>query len=341
MKRLITVPLIAVMALTLLLGCADAGPKRFVYAYFDCFDTVTELTLYANTQSEANEAADYVHRRLIYLNKLFDIYHEYEGVTSLKTVNDNAAAAPVAVAEETVRLMLFAKKAYDLTGGTVNAAMGSVLSIWHEYRENGLEHPKIACLPDINELKSAYEHTDMAAVIIDEAESTIYFTDPELKLDVGATAKGFAAQLVAEELSERGVGSALLSLGGNVCALGTKPDGSMWNIAVQDPRSDGSIGRVAIGSQSLVTSGDYQRFYTVDGVRYNHIIDPQTLMSADRFLSVTVMCDDGAMADALSTALFIMDYEEGSELIAAIDGAEALWINKDGTLLYTSGFDIK
>ena len=116
-----------------------------------------------------------------------------------------------------------------------------------------------------------------------------------------------------------------MSLGGNVCALGTKPDGSMWNIAVQDPRSDGSIGRVAIGSQSLVTSGDYQRFYTVDGVRYNHIIDPQTLMSAD----------------ALSTALFIMDYEEGSELIAAIDGAEALWVNKDGTLLYTSGFDIK
>ena len=319
MKRLITVPLIAVMALTLLLGCADAGPKRFVYTYFDCFDTVTELTLYANTQSEANEAADYVHQRLIYLNKLFDIYHEYE----------------------TVRLMLFVKKAYDLTGGTVNAAMGSVLSIWHEYRENGLEHPETACLPDINELKSAYEHTDMAAVIIDEAESTIYFTDHELKLDVGATAKGFAAQLVAEELSERGVGSALLSLGGNVCALGTKPDGSMWNIAVQDPRSDGSIGRVAIGSQSLVTSGDYQRFYTVDGVRYNHIIDPQTLMSADRFLSVTVMCDDGAMADALSTALFIMDYEEGSELIAAIDGAEALWVNKDGTLLYTSGFDIK
>ena len=342
MKRLFAA-LTALMLLLSFAGCEKADSK-YQYMFFDVFDTVTELTIYAKSESSAVAAAQSAHERLIYLNKIFDIYNEYDDAVSLMSVNNSAAVSPVKVSRETMDLLLFSKEAYDVTAGSVNIAMGSVLSIWHEYREAGLENEETAELPPMDELVAASEHTSIDSLVLDEENLSVYFTDPYLKLDVGAVAKGFAGQVVTDELNsliESGeISAALLSLGGNVCAAGTKLTGDNWQVAVQNPLGDGNAAMASIGEGYMVTSGDYQRYYTVNGVRYNHIIDPGTLMSADKFASVTVICSDGALADALSTALFIMDLDEGRALIESIDSAEALWIYSDGSMVYTDGFNI-
>ena len=342
MKR-IAAMLLIIAALFAPCGCKKTDAK-YQYAFFDIFDTVTELTIYAKDEAAAADAAKAAHERLIYLNRLYDIYNEYDDAVSLMAVNASAAKAPVSVSDETMALLKFAKEAYTLTGGRVNAAMGSVLSIWHDYREAGLADEANAALPPMELLEKAAEHTDINSIVLDEANGTVFFTDSMVRLDVGAIAKGFAGQLVMDELSlrigEGQISAALISLGGNVCAAGTKPNGEAWQIAVQDPRCGDNAATASIASGYVVTSGDYQRYYTVNGVRYNHIIDPDTLMSADKHASVTVISSDGALADALSTALFIMDTGEGRALIDSIDDAEALWIAKDGGITRTDGFNI-
>lgn len=342
MKR-IAAMLLIIAALFAPCGCKKTDAK-YQYAFFDIFDTVTELTIYAKDEAAAADAAKAAHERLIYLNKLYDIYNEYDDAVSLMAVNASAAKAPVSVSDETMALLKFAKEAYKLTGGRVNAAMGGVLSIWHDYREAGLADEANAKLPPMELLEQAAEHTDINSIVLDEAKGTVFFTDDMVRLDVGAIAKGFAGQLVMDELSlrigEGQISAALISLGGNICAAGTKPNGEAWQIAVQNPRGGDNAATVSIASGYVVTSGDYQRYYTVNGIRYNHIIDPDTLISADKHASVTVISSDGALADALSTALFIMDTDEGRALIDSIDDAEALWIAKDGGITRTDGFNI-
>lgn len=342
MKRIAAILLI-IAALFAPCGCKKTDAK-YQYVFFDVFDTVTELTIYAENEAAAADAARAAHERLIYLNKLYDIYNEYDDAVSLMEVNRRAAIAPVEVSAETMALLKFAKEAYALTGGRVNAAMGSVLSIWHDYREAGLADEANAKLPPMELLEQAAEHTDINSIVLDEAKGTVFFTDDMVRLDVGAIAKGFAGQIVTDELNARieagEISAALISLGGNVCAAGTKPNGEAWHIAVQSPRGEGNAATVSIASGYVVTSGDYQRYYTVNGIRYNHIIDPDTLISADKHASVTVISFDGALADALSTALFIMDTDEGRALIDSIADAEALWIAKDGGITRTDGFNI-
>lgn len=342
MKRILAALLI-IAALIAGAGCTRRDAK-YQYVFFDVFDTVTELTIYAASEAAAADAAKAAHERMIYLNRLYDIYNEYDGVVSLMEVNRRAAIAPVEVSAETMALLEFAADAYALTDGRVNAAMGSVLSIWHDYRESGFEDEANAALPPMDALLSAARHTDMDAVILNRAESTVFFADDMLRLDVGAIAKGFAGQLVMDGLSlrigEGQISAALLSLGGNVCAAGAKPNGEEWQIAVQSPRGEGNAATVGIASGYVVTSGDYQRYYTVNGIRYNHIIDPATLMSADKYASVTVVSSNGALADALSTALFIADMDDGRAMLSRVDGAEAMWIAHDGSITQTDGFNI-
>ncbi len=159
--------------------------------------------------------------------------------------------------------------------------MGSVLSVWHDYREAGIENPSRAQVPGQQELQNAAEHVNLDQVQIDEQASTVYLPDEAMSLDVGAIAKGYATKRLAETLKEAGVTSALLSLGGNVETIGTKADGKPWRVGVQNPDTSAAkayLHVLKLTDTCLVTSGTYQRYYGVDGVRYHHIIDPDTLM---------------------------------------------------------------
>ena len=276
----------ALAALSLLAGCAaPQGPKRYEATFLDVFDTVTTVLGYAEDEETFRAAAQEVHDGLLSYHQLFDIYNDYDGINNLKTVNDNAGIAPVEVDGAIVELLTDCKDFYETTAGRVNVAMGSVLSLWHDARETAVNDPESAALPDEAALKEAAKHTDLSLVEIDEEASTVYLPDPDMRLDVGAVAKGWSVERVCEDAPE----GLLLSVGGNVRATGDKADGSPWVAGVQNPDGGAYLCTVEVRDVSVVTSGDYQRYFTVDGVRYHHIIDPDTLYPASYWRSVTIL----------------------------------------------------
>lgn len=340
MRRTIALIVLALMLLPLA-SCGRAEMKRYEASFLDVFDTFSQIVIYATDEQTAQTAAQLAYDELKTCHRLFDIYNTYEGINNLKTINDSAGASPVRVDARVTGLMECAKDMYALTGGRMNVAMGSVLRLWHTRRTEGLENPASAALPDTEALKSAAEHTDISDMVIDADASTVYLADADMSLDVGAIAKGYATELAARALEQSGITSALLSIGGNVRAIGTKGDGSAWRTSIQNPSLDEdeqSLTVAGLCDMSLVSSGGYQRYYMVNGKRYHHIIDPSTLMPADYFAGVSAVTRDSALADALSTALFVMPLDDGIELIKSIDGAEALWVLNDGTIIRSDGF---
>ena len=216
-----------------------------------------------------------------------------------------------------------------------------MLSIWHKYRELGLADPEYAAVPSAEELYRAGEHTDIDQMVLDPNASTVYLADPEMSLDVGAIAKGCAVELTARKMEAQGVDSLLMSIGGNLRSIGRKGDGTPWRAGVPNPdlsAKQQNLAVIDLTDASLVTSGSYQRYYTVDGQQYHHIIDPETLYPAEHHWAVSVWTADSGLADALSTALFVMSLDEGKALVEGWPGVEALWVQKDGTLEYSSGW---
>ena len=315
----------------------DPDLTRYQASFLELFDTVTVIVGYAEDEETFSELSDGFRSRLREYHELYDIYNDYDGVNNIKTINDNAGGEPVEVDQRIIDLLLFAKDMYERTDGRTNVMLGSVLSLWHDAREAGIDDPARAYLPDGAELEAANGHVSMDALVIDDEANTVQITDPEASLDVGAVAKGYAVQRVCDEMPS----GLLVSVGGNVCATGPRPtDGSDWVVGVQDP--DGGTNdyllTVNLTLGSIVSSGDYQRYYTVDGVRYSHIIDPETLYPPTLWRAVSVLVDDSGVGDALSTALFCLDLEDGQALLDEF-GAEAVWITADGELVYSDGFE--
>ena len=334
MKRL----LILLLSATLLLaGCGQvAQPEKQQYTatFLELFDTVTTVIGREYSEEAFQAKAQAVRDDLQYYHQLFDIYNDYEGVANIKTINDNAGIAPVTVDPVILTFLLDCKDYYADTHGKVNVAMGSMLQLWHVARNDGLRDPSQAKLPNEEQLAQAATHTAIDCIEIDEENATVFITDPAARLDVGAIAKGWATQRVAENAPE----GLLISVGGNVCATGPKlEDGTPWVIGIQDPEdSQQNLHTLYLTNGSVVTSGDYQRAYVVDGQKYHHIIDPETLMPATNWRSVSVVCADSGLADALSTGLFLMDLEQGKQL-AQEYGAEVLWVDRNGNEFMTAG----
>ena len=447
-KRIFSVLLAAALSLSLLAGCGSTsgstassaadGPQRYSTVFYDVFDTVTQVIAYCDSEEEFTAQMDALHADLVEYNQLYDIYNDYDGVTNIKTINDNAGIAPVTVDDKILGMLELAQTMYDTTGGKLNIALGSVLNIWHNYREAALaddndsnnqlptqeeldaaaQHCDIANLiidedaktvyladpamsldvgsvgkgyavelaqtmydttggklnialgsvlniwhnyreaaladdndsnnqlPTQEELDAAAQHCDIANLIIDEDAKTVYLADPAMSLDVGSVGKGYAVEQAAQAAEARGLTSALISVGGNLRAIGTKPDGSQWVGGVENPwnssevytTGSSTVAAVKMSDLSLVTSGDYQRYYVVDGVRYHHLIDPATLWPAAYFDGVSVLAPDSGVADCLTTGLFCLPLEEGKQLVESLDGVEALWCTTDGEVITSSGW---
>ena len=321
----------------LLCGCAGAGeePKQYSATFLTVFDTVTTIVGRDVSEAAFSEKAQAVHDELLIYHQLFDIYNEYEGLNNLKTVNDHPGQA-VTVDRAVIDLLLDCKRYHELTGGRVNAAMGSVLKLWHEAREDGLNDMANAYLPDADALAQAAQHASWDSVVIDEESSSVTITDPKLRLDVGAIAKGWSVQRVAENAPA----GLLISVGGNVCATGPKDStGTPWVVGVQDPDGgENYLHTLYLTKGSMVTSGDYQRAYLVDGEIYHHIIDPDTLYPGKLWRAVTVVCPDSGLADALSTALFLLPREAGQKLLDDC-ASTAMWVDAEGNIFYSTGFE--
>ncbi len=330
--------------LVCLAGCPETVSTEEKYnlkgmMYFSYFDTVSYVYSYADDSKETFETyCDGVSAILEEYNQLFDIYHEYSGVTNLRTINLNAGKEALKVDEKLIDFLVYAKETYQKTNGEMNVMMGSVLKLWHDCRSEASKNPENATIPTAEALELASAHTDISLLEIDVNNKTVRITDPQASIDVGALGKGYATEKAAQYLYDIGATSYVLNIGGNIRIIGTKKDGTGWKTGVKNPLDTNLYAlTLNLADTSCVTSGDYERYFVVGGEKYHHVIDKDTLFPSVYFSSVTVITKDSGLADALSTALFTMSYEDGLALVNEIGGVDVLWITREGTLLHTEG----
>ncbi len=341
MKKYISIFLILIISLFSFTGCEQSKQKFTDYS-FDFFDTASTIIGYETDEETFKENCEKIKSWLLEYHKLYDIYNSYDGITNLCDINKSTGKT-IKTDPKIINLLQYAKQLYAKTDGKLNVALGSVLSIWHNYRDYGLKHPEDATLPPENALLDASNHTDINDVIIDANANTVLIKDAKLSLDVGAIAKGYAAQKVAEQMENAGMNGYLLNLGGNVKIVGKRDDGKKWQIGIENPdrtSAEAYAEEMELDNNlSLVTSGSYQRFYIVNGNNYHHIIDPETLQPAEYFTSVSVLCEDSALADGLSTALFCLNFEDGKKLLSQFEKVSVLWVTQGGKKLYYGDFE--
>ena len=311
-----------------------------VYEYFD---TITTFMAYTKDEEEFNHYVRVLNEELKKYHELYNSYDAFEGVNNFRTINENAGKEAVAVDPKIIELIEYSKEMYDLTGGKINIAMGSLLGLWHDAREISVNNPDEAKIPEESVLKKASSHKDISAIEIDKEKNTVYISDPDVRIDIGAIGKGYATKIIAKRLEEEGLKHGILSVGGDDVLIGDNPasENSYYKIAIQNPdledKENPYSSVVSLRNTSVVTSGDYQRYFMVDGKRYHHIIDPETMYPSTKWRSVSVILDDIAEADTISTYLFILDYEEGLEFAKKV-GAEVLWIDEDYNSFATEGW---
>ncbi|MDO5712960.1 MAG: FAD:protein FMN transferase [Tissierellia bacterium] len=353
MKKII----LLLMILLSLVACSSEEPlDMYQGQFYECFDTVTSVSIPATSEEEAQEKIDKIQKRYEELHQLYDKYHEYPGIVNIKTINEKGHKEPVKVEKDLLDLLIFSKENYKNISKKVDISKGALLEVWSDYRdghEAGLDFEgeeqrkdRKPELPPMEELEKVGSYGSMENLIIDEKNSTVFLKDPNMKLDVGAVAKGFATEIVARELEKQGEDHIILSAGGNVRLIGNPldPNKKRFVIGLQNPEvltDDGTgsniLDVVYANDVSIVSSGDYQRYYEVDGKIYHHIIDMETLYPGDYFRGVSVVTKDSGIADFLSTAVFLMPYEEGKALIDSLPDTEAYWIFDDMSVKYTDG----
>ena len=317
MKKLIAVLL--VLASLPLSACAKTE-KQSVVGYY--LDTVVTLTAYVDDAQVLQDALEECGRYERLLSRTI------EG-SDVWRIN-HASGQPVKVSDDTLTILDCARQVSALSDGMFDVTIAPVSTLW-DFTSGA------AVLPDADAIAGAAELVDISKLEIDGGEVTL----PEgMMIDLGGIAKGYIADAVKRYLMDRGVESAILSFGGNIVAIGMKPDGSPWKVGIQD--IDKPTGEYMLVSKnyggSTVTSGIYERGFDLDGVRYHHILDPHTGWPVQNELaSVTIFSESSMWGDALSTGAFALGTQKGMAMIEGLEGIEAVFIARDRTATYTSG----
>ncbi len=299
-------------------GCAPAQPLERT---FFAMDTVMTLRLYEGGDENTLDQAE---ARVRELEAQWSVTEENSEICALNR-GGRAELSP-----ETAELLGAALDMCRRTDGALDISTYPVLRAWGfttgEYSVPGGE--AIAALLPL---------VDYGRVALEAGAAAL---PPGMEIDLGSVAKGYTGDALAALLKQGGAASALLDLGGNIQAVGSKPDGSPWRVAVRDPAGDGSVGVVEVVDQAVVTSGGYERYFEEDGVRYWHIIDPATGWPARSGLaSVTVVGESGLLCDGLSTALFVMGREGALEHWRQHRDFEAVLVSEDGSVTVTAGLE--
>ncbi|RCX11166.1 thiamine biosynthesis lipoprotein [Anaerobacterium chartisolvens] len=250
-----------------------------------------------------------------------------------EALNEASGKKSIRLDGDIIEVLETAKKYSSISGGAFDVTVGPLVKAWGI----STEHFKIPEKEEIDELLSLVNYND---IYIDSNNGTVRLAREGQAVDLGAIAKGYAADQTIEIYKRWGIKSAYINLGGNVSVLGKKPDGTLWRIGIQNPRAANGkiVGVINIQDKSVVTSGDYERFSEKDNVRYHHILDPHTgYPSGSGLMGATILADSSVAADALSTAVFVLGLEKGIELVESLEGVEAVFITEDKRIYTTSG----
>ena len=306
-------------ALLFLTGCSAESSPEPVQGTFFAMDTMMDFTIYGESglinQSESLIAS---------LESLVSVT---DADSELYAINQTGSGM---LTEEASSLMKQALEICRRTDGALDLSIYPIVRAWG-FTTGSYQ------VPDEAEIQALLPLVDYRKIQYDAATGTV--TLPEgMEIDLGSVAKGYAGQLVAQMLRDNGVESALLSLGGNVQTVGTKPDGSPWQIGIKDPQGEDAMMVLSVEDQAVVTSGGYERYFEQDGQTYWHIMDPSTGHPADSgLISVTIVGDEGVVCDGLSTALFVMGLEKAADLWAQSGDFEAVFVTASGEVYITEG----
>lgn len=328
MKGRLSLLLAGVLAAgAVLTGCGGEQKVSSQSSQVFAMDTVMLLTVYGD---QAQQGLDQAEQTIQKLEKLWSATDENSEIWALNHSGGNW----VELSEDTREILSRGLELCALTDGALDLTAYSAVQAWGfptgAYR-----------VPDEAELEQLVGTIDYTQVELDDNQARL---PEDMSLDLGAVAKGRLGEVLSQDLKELGVTSALLELGGNIQTVGTKPDGSRWRVGIQDPNSQegGYLAIVEVADQAVVTSGDYQRYFEQDGQTYCHIMDPATAAPADSGVdSVSIVGSDGTVCDALSTALFVMGEEKGSQFWKdhpELD-FEAIFVSQDGTIAVTEGLE--
>ncbi len=289
--------------------------------------TLVFVTAVAPQEETARRAAA---AGLSEIRRLEELLSTWIPTSDLSRVNAEAGRASVAVSHETLDLLRQAREVAVLTEGGFNIAIGPAVEAWG--------FPEAPRLPSADELRSVRPLIDLSRIQLDEKARTVYLALEGMRVDVGGIGKGFAADLAAEVMREAGATAGVVALSGDIKTFGRNPDGERFLFGIQDPRDEGMVlGRLELEDEAVSTAGDYQRFFVQDGVRYHHILDPDTLLPVRRCRSVTVVAKTGVLADGLDTGIFVMGPERGMALVERLEGVEAVIVDDTGEVLISSG----
>lgn len=315
-------------AALMLSGCSGL-PKERDLSYTDTlFDTVISVRIYDNADEDILKGCEELCKKYdsMFSNKIAD--------SEISQIN-NAGGAPVEVSDDTIKLIKKGIYYGNMSNGAFDITIGSVSDLWDFKAEN----PSV---PDAAAVAEAVSHVNYKNIIV--KDNTVRLQDAQAKLDVGAIAKGFIADRLKEYLEDNGITHALINLGGNVLAMGSKLDGSDYNIGIQKPfdESGTPITSVKISDKSIVTSGIYQRYFEQDGKIYHHILDPKTGYPCENTLSsVTIITDSSLTADAMSTTCFLLGYDKAANMINQLDNVDAVFVTTDNKVIYSKNFQHK
>lgn len=312
-------------SILLLSGCSGL-PRERSQTYTDTlFDTVISVQIFDSVDEDVLKGCEKLCKKYdsMFSNKIED--------SEISRIN-SAGGNPVEVSKETIKLIKKGIYYSEMSDGAFDITIAPVSSLW----DFKAETPSV---PSPEAIAEAVSHVNYENIII--RDNTVKLADPQAGIDLGAIAKGYIADRIKDYLEEEGVRHAMINLGGNVLAMGSRLDGSDYNIGIQKPFDETGepITSVKISDKSVVTSGIYQRYFKADGKIYHHILDPNTGYPCENNLySVTILTDSSLTADALSTTCFLLGYDRGMKLINQLDNVDAVFITNDNQIHYSKNF---
>lgn len=326
MKRFLTSAIVLLIAVSSS-GCTGT-PKQYERTQ-ELFGTFVSARIYASDASSAEEALDAAFARAKALEQTFS---PTIADSELNAVNASAFSQEIKVSEDFYTLLEQSLAYSKRSEGAFDCSIGELISLWGIGTED-------ARVPTEGEIRSTLHSS--AHEVITQQDGAVRFLDDRVQLQFGAIAKGYIADEMKEALQAHGIESGTLSLGGNILTIGSKNGDVPWTIGITDPFAPQEItATVEVRDLSVVTSGNYERYFEENGSTYHHILNPKTGYPSDAgLISATIIAKSSLQCDALSTAVYVLGAQEGLALIESLDGAECVLITEDGTLQQSSGMD--